>query len=270
MQHQEQNPVEVDWSDRVAIVTLNRPEALNAIDATLAQTAAQSIVRMGTQASAIVLTGKGRAFTAGGDLRWFHENAGGGPEALAQRLSRFLHEDGAALVHAIRNSPVPVVCAINGACVGGGVGLALSADVALASRSTYFLLPQAPALGIVPDLGGTWGLPRAVGRARSLGMCLLGERITAAQAEAWGLIWRVADDAQLLEEALGVARRLAAIAPGVIAETRRLVDESFTRDIGIQLDVEAERQDQLMRAPAFAAACARFLNSSGGRRPQTA
>lgn len=261
-----QDPVEVSWSDRVAVVTLNRPDALNAIDASLAEAAAQCIVRLGTEASAIMLRGKGRAFSAGGDLRWFHENAKEGPDGLAQRLGQFLRDDGAALVRAIRNSPIPVVCAINGACVGGAVGLVLSADLTLASHSAYFLLPQASTLGIVPDLGGTWGLPRAIGRARSLGMSLLGDRVTASQAQAWGLIWQTVDDAVLFEEALDAARRLAAIAPGVVAGTRQLVDASFALDIEQQLDAEAEHQEQLMRAPTFAQACARFLHSSGARR----
>src|SRR6478609_1892572 len=181
--------VRTTLQDGVATLTLDRPHALNALSLALitdlAAALRSSAGHEGTRA--IVLTGAGRAFSAGGDIGWFGEALAGGREHAQSEIAGYMESEGNPLTLAIAGCRVPVVCAVNGPCVGGAVGIALAADVVIAARSAYFLVPQVPQLGAVPDLGATWMLSRLLGRSRALGIALLGERIDAAQAEQWGL-----------------------------------------------------------------------------------
>jgi len=253
--------VRTELKDGVATLTLDRPQALNALSPALIIDLA-SALRASAQdeaTRAIVLTGAGRAFSAGGDIGWFGEVLAGGRAHAQDQIAGYMESEGNPLTLAIADCRVPVVCAVNGPCVGGAVGIALAADVVIAARSAYFLVPQVPQLGAVPDLGATWMLARLLGRSRALGIALLGDRIEAAQAEQWGLIWRSVDDAALAEQAQAIAQRLGNASPAAVRDTRRLIDEAPARTLARQLDHEREAQRAHVGADFFNAACTRFL-----------
>lgn len=249
--------VKVDLEDGVATLTLDRPQVLNALTRELALAALvalREVVAGG--ARAILLTGAGRAFSSGADLGSAAPAVASG--AIAEQVGRDMAQATNPLIEAIADAPVPVVCAVNGPCVGGGVGLALAADVVVAARSAYFLIPQVAALGIVPDLGATWELPRKIGRARALGMQLLGDRITAERAEQWGLIWQCVDDAGLREEALRIARLLASMPGDAVRAARALTDGAATATLAQQLESERQAQMRLLTGDFFRDAVLRF------------
>lgn len=240
--------------DGVAVVSLDRPDRLNALSWELMTRLREAIETLGRRegVGAIVLTGTGRAFCAGADLYDFAAS-----EDLAAEVAHHLDATMAPLARSILAAPVPVVAAVNGPCAGGGLGLALLADVVIAARSAYFLVPQVSPLGGVPDLGATWVLGRLIGRARALGMALTGERIPAEQAERWGMIWRCVDGEELLEQATGIARGLAA-SPAAVVATRALVDAGFASTSADQLDLETHHQSERFTDPAVTAFVARF------------
>ncbi|MDM0117431.1 enoyl-CoA hydratase/isomerase family protein [Variovorax sp. J22R133] len=239
--------IQTTWHERVAVLALDRPASLNALDPELLHALGTAMSdALDGHATALVLTGTGRAFSAGADLRWFAQRSAQGVEAQRIALKEML-EAGGSVVRAILEAPVPVVSAINGPCIGGALGIALAADVALAGRSAYFSLPQVPQLGIVPDLGASWLLPRLVGRPRAMGMSLFGDRIHAGQAEQWGMVWKCVDDADLQAQALSIARQLAAAPAQAVIGTRRLLDEAFACPMEQQLSEEGRRQMDLVK-----------------------
>ena len=253
--------------DGVATLTLDRPDALNALGPALLIELAAAL-RASTADSrtrAVVLTGAGRAFSAGGDIGWFGEVLAGGAAHAQAEIGRFMEDVGNPLTRAIAECPVPVVAAVNGPCVGGAVGIALAADIVLAARSAYFLVPQVPQLGAVPDLGATWMLSRLLGRSRALGIALLGERIDATQAEQWGLIWRCTADAELQVQAQALAQRLGQASPAALRDTRRLIDAAPATTLEQQLADERTAQRQHVAGAFFNDACARFLARAGSR-----
>jgi 2-(1,2-epoxy-1,2-dihydrophenyl)acetyl-CoA isomerase len=146
---------------------------------------------------------------------------------------------------------VPLVCAVQGAAAGAGVGMALAGDVVLAARSAYFYLPFIPKLGLVPDAGSTWFLAHLIGRARATSLTLLGDKLPAEQAQRWGLIAACVDDAELAQRALDTARRLAALPAHGVIETRAAFDAAQRNDLGQQLDWEATRQRELLDRDSF-------------------
>ncbi|MEJ8854954.1 enoyl-CoA hydratase-related protein [Variovorax robiniae] len=253
--------VRTTLEDGVATLTLDRPQALNALSPALIIDLASALQASAEDEAtrAIVLTGAGRAFSAGGDIGWFGEVLAGGRAHARSEIAGYMESEGNPLTLAIADCRVPVVCAVNGPCVGGAVGIALAADVVIAARSSYFLVPQVPQLGAVPDLGATWMLARLLGRSRALGIALLGDRIEAAQAEQWGLIWRCFDDAALAEQAHATAHRLGSASAAAVRDTRRLIDEAPTQTLARQLDQECEAQRAHVGADYFNAACTRFL-----------
>jgi 2-(1,2-epoxy-1,2-dihydrophenyl)acetyl-CoA isomerase len=159
----------------------------------------------------------------------------------------------------IRALPVPVVCAVNGATAGAGVGIALSADVVIAARSAYFYLPFMAKLGIVPDLGTTWFYQRLLGTGRASALTLLADKLPAEKAAAWGLIWDCVDDAQLMTDALALARRLATLPAHAAIETRRAYEAAANNTLDVQLHYEAERQRELLDKPDFKEGVQAFL-----------
>ncbi|WP_398496693.1 enoyl-CoA hydratase/isomerase family protein [Variovorax sp.] len=245
----------------IATLVLDRAEALNALGPPLldALLAALRACQADAQVRAIVLTGAGRAFSGGGDIGYFGDVLAGGPQHAQEEIGRGMEQVGNPIAQAIADSAVPVVVAVNGPCVGAGVGIALAADVVIAARSAYFLVPQVAQLGAVPDLGATWSLPRLVGRSRALGIALLGDRIDAARAEQWGLIWRCVDDAALLDEAHALARRLGSASAAALRDTRQLIDAATDRTLAEQLAGECEAQRRHVAGAFFNDACARFL-----------
>ncbi|WP_213958219.1 MULTISPECIES: enoyl-CoA hydratase/isomerase family protein [unclassified Variovorax] len=253
--------VHTTLQDGVATLTLDRPQALNALSPELIIDLAAALRASAEDEAtrAIVLTGTGRAFSAGGDIGWFGEVLAGGREHAQSEIAGYMEREGNPLTLAIAGCRVPVVCAVNGPCVGGAVGIALAADIVIAARSAYFLVPQVPQLGAVPDLGATWMLSRLLGRSRALGIALLGDRIEAAQAEQWGLIWRCVDDTALAEQAQAVAQRLGSASAAAVRDTRRLIDDAPSHTLARQLDAERDAQRAHVGADFFHAACTRFL-----------
>lgn len=243
----------------IATITLDRPHRLNALSWETMQRLHDALddVTAVADTRAVVLTGAGRAFCSGADLVDFDDTVTDPGAAVERNMMATL----TPLCEALLQARVPIVAAVNGPCAGGGLGLALLADVTVAARSAYFLVPQVAALGIAPDAGATWVLARHVGRARALGMSLTGERIDAEQAERWGLIWRCVDDADLMAAARAIAAQISAT-PAAAVATRRLVDAATCTPSAEQLDDEARAQGILFGDPAVVESILRFARRS--------
>ena len=222
----------------VRTLVLNRPAALNAFDGALLGelSAALDAAAADTAVRAVVLTGAGRAFCAGQDLADPAVAAAPDLCALVERRSR--------IALRLRSMPVPVVAAVNGVAAGAGANLALCCDLVVAARSASFIQAFSK-IGLVPDTGGTWLLPRLVGRARALGLALLGERLTAEEAVRIGLIWQCVDDADLAGAAQTLAVRLAALPVAALAATRQAMDTAQTLDLPAALAEEGRWQSRL-------------------------
>ncbi|MFT3818901.1 MAG: enoyl-CoA hydratase-related protein [Rubrivivax sp.] len=252
--------VGVEVADGVATVTLRHPAKPNPITQPLQREllAALNALRADAGVRALVLTAAGKAFCVGADLDEMRE-ADGANESLGQWTSDFMAALTNPIVLALREMPVPVVCAVNGAAAGAGAGLAMAGDVLLMARSAYLYLPFVPRLGIVPDMGITWSLPRRAGRQRATALALLGERLGAEQAVQWGVAWAAVDDASLASEAIALARRLARNPRGSALELRRALDASEHNGLAQQLEYERSRQRELIDRPAFREGVAAFL-----------
>lgn len=239
--------------DGLATLTLNRPERLNAFNNGLVEGALAALDKAAADPAvkALIITGAGRGFCAGADLAGIEPK----PEVINAAM-RDLYNP---LILAIDRFPKPTVSAINGVAAGAGVGLALATDIQIAARSASFVLTFGPQLGLVPDLGVTWFLPRAIGRARSRALALLGDKLPADKACDWGLVWEVVEDAECLPAARAIAARLGRGSAETFREIRRLLDAAETRELGPQLDDERETQITLIGKPAFRAGVANFL-----------
>src|SRR5712664_5016675 len=191
----------------VLTITLNRPEKLNAFNPEMHSLLPQAIERAADEAGirAVLLTGSGRGFCAGQDLAERNVSPGAAPIDLSVSIGSYYNP----LVRRLRELPKPVVCAVNGIAAGAGANVALACDLVLAARSASFV-QSFSRLGLIPDSGGTYFLPRLAGTARAMGLALLGEKLSAEEAERWGLIWKVVDDENLLPGATTLARALAA------------------------------------------------------------
>jgi 2-(1,2-epoxy-1,2-dihydrophenyl)acetyl-CoA isomerase len=232
-----ESPVLLDIDGGVASLTLNRPDKLNAFTAAMHAALAGALDRIEGDRGvrAVLLTGAGRAFCAGQDLS---ERAIGGEAVdLGETLERLYNPLISRLVALDR----PVVAAVNGVAAGAGANLALACDLVLAGRSASFIQAFAR-IGLVPDSGGTWHLPRLVGTARALGMALTAEPVTAEQAAAWGLIWRVVDDERLLPEARALAERLAAGPTLALGLIKRAIRGASRTTLDEQLAIERDFQ----------------------------
>ncbi len=189
----------------VLTVTLHRPDKLNAFNPEMHERLREALDRAkGAEVRAVLLTGAGRAFCAGQDLSERNVSPGAAPIDLSLSLGSNYNP----LVRRLRELPKPVVCAVNGVAAGAGANIALACDLVIAARSASFVQAFSK-IGLVPDSGGTFFLPRLVGTARAMGLALLGEKLSAEHAAEWGLIWKVVDDSQLMSEASSLARTLA-------------------------------------------------------------
>ena len=225
-------------------LVLNRPERLNAFDAGMhrALRSALEAAAADPGCRALLLTGSGRAFCAGQDLA---EAAG-----LAD-LRHTLESWYNPLVRQLRALPLPVVCAVNGIAAGAGANIALACDIVLAARSAKFTQAFVK-IGLIPDSGGTFFLPRLIGEARTRALAMLGEPISAAQAEQWGLIWKCVDDDRLMAEAEALAAHLATQPTAAVALIKRALDASASNDLDAQLALEAALQAEAGRTPDYA------------------
>ncbi|MBT2304100.1 enoyl-CoA hydratase/isomerase family protein [Variovorax paradoxus] len=248
-----------DLENSVATLTLNLPHKLNPIALDLQHELREAFARVREDRSvrAVVLTGAGKAFCVGADLSAMRPPDAG--ETLGDQTAKWMQSVSNPLIEEMRALPVPLVCAVNGAAAGAGVGLALAGDVTLAAKSAYFYLSFLPKLGIVPDLGCTWFIPRLVGPARAMGLSLLDERLTAERAAQWGLIWTCVEDDLLLLEAQQVAERLARLPAHAVLEARKAFEASARHTLPEQLHYESERQRELLNRPEFAEGVSAFL-----------
>lgn len=249
--------------DGVAVATLNEGERMNPLSETLQAGMLDVIARIQNDRSirALVLTGRGRGFCSGADLKDFsHRTAQMAPgDSLGSYVGRMMGETGNPLFHGLRTLPVPVVCAVNGAAAGGGFGLALAGDLVIAARSAFFYLPFMPALGIVPDFAAAWIGIRTAGRARTTGLMLTGLKLSAEKATEWGMIWDCVDDNKLQDEAMALARQVAALPAHAIIEARALLDAAQHNTITEQLELERKRQTVLIDGESFAEGMGAFV-----------
>jgi 2-(1,2-epoxy-1,2-dihydrophenyl)acetyl-CoA isomerase len=243
-------------ADGVAMLTLNRPEKLNAFNKAMHGELARALDRVEADPGirAILLTGAGRGFCAGQDLGDRVMGEGDGPPDLGDTLDRLYNP----LIRRICRLERPVVCAVNGIAAGAGANLAFNCDIVLAARSAKFMEPFCK-LGLVPDAGGTYILPRLVGAARARGLTLLGESVSAEQAEAWGLIWRVVDDERLMDEAMGLARHLATQPTKGLGLIKRALLASWSNSLDAQLDLERDLQREAGRTEDYREGVSAFM-----------
>ncbi len=232
--------ISLEHKENVAILTLNHPEVLNAICPRMNMEIKDALLHLGSTentARCLLITGAGRGFSAGANLR----DAGAGTSYSPRK--KYL-DDWEALFMRLKNLRMPVVSAVKGPVVGVGMSLALSADLIVAGKSAYFL--QAfTRIGITPDGGATYILPRLIGKARALELSLLAEKLPAEKAYEWGLINRLVEDDQLMEEAFSLARRLAAGPTVALGWTRRLYWQTFENTYERQFHLEGELVEEL-------------------------
>jgi len=244
-----------DLAGGVARLTLNRPDRLNSFTVQMHGEVAEALSEVERQgARVLLLTGAGRGFCAGQDLADPAVAPGGGGdlgEALEARYN--------PLVRRLAALPIPVVCAVNGVAAGAGANLALACDVVLAARSARFIQSFAN-IGLIPDSGGTWTLPRLAGQARALGLALTGSPLSAEQAEAWGLIWRCVDDDKLAGEADALVAKFAQAPTRGLAETKRLIRAGWAVGLDQALDAERDAQRALGATADYAEGVDAFMN----------
>lgn len=252
---QASSPVLAADHGAVRVLTLNRPQALNAFTADLVTALLGALQAAATDTSVrcVVLTGAGRGFCAGQDLASAIAAPGEPPKDLQAIVEGYR-----PLAQRQRSMPVPVIAAVNGVAAGAGLSLALGCDIVLAARSASFALAFSK-IGLVPDCGGSWLLPRLVGRARALALAMTGDKIGAEEAERIGLIWRCVDDAALQDHALALASRLAAMPTAALAATRNAIDAALPLDFFEAFGNEARVQGRLGFAHDYQEGVAAFL-----------
>jgi 2-(1,2-epoxy-1,2-dihydrophenyl)acetyl-CoA isomerase len=211
------------------------------------------------RARALVLTGAGRGFCAGQDLA----DLRAGPGTITD-LGALIDENFNPLVRRLQALPLPVIAAVNGIAAGAGANLALACDIAIASRSSSFVQSFVK-IGLIPDSGGTAFLPQRVGMARALGLALTGNKLCAEEAQQWGLIWQVVDDAQLPEAAARLAAQLASQPTKAIAAIKRAMRTSTTHTLDEQLDLERDLQRDLGNSHDYAEGVAAFIEKRAAR-----
>lgn len=238
----------------IARLTLNRPDKLNSFNTAMHAEVREALGRVTVEGGRVlVLTGAGRGFCAGQDLGDRAVAPGGQGADLGESIENYYKP----LVLALRNLPLPVIAAVNGVAAGAGANIALACDLVVATRSANFIQSFSK-LGLVPDSGGTWFLPRLVGNARALGLALLGDKLSAEQAAQWGLIWRCVDDPEFKTAVESLATQLAAAPTRGLARTKQAIHESWGHTLDEQLDQERDFQRELGRTPDYQEGVAAF------------
>ena len=249
--------VELDHRDGYAVLTLNRPDVLNSFNALMHAEIRQAVksVERDTSIRCLLLTGAGRGFCAGQDLGDRNVSDAAAPLDLGAALE----ENYNPLVRRLTSMDKPVICAVNGVAAGAGANLALACDIVLAARSASFIQAFCK-IGLLPDCGGTWTLPRLVGGARAQALALLGDKVPAEQAESWGMIWRCVDDDALQDEAHKLAAHLARQPTLGLSLIKRALLASSTNTLGQQLDLERDLQSVAGRSEDFREGVAAFID----------
>ena len=245
--------IKVEVKDGVQVIVLNRPEVLNSFHLPMARELqdALSVSAADDNIRAVLLTGEGRGFCAGQDLA---EVALDGSPDLGETVRAQYNP----IIRAIRRLEKPVVCAVNGVAAGAGANMALACDIVIASEDASFIQSFSK-IGLVPDTGGTFFLPRLVGHARATALMFLGEKVSATTALEWGMIHDVVPGTVLIDTALALARQLAAMPTRSFALTKRALNASWNNDLKSQVQVEEEMQRQAGRTADFSEGVRAFL-----------
>ncbi len=241
----------------IARLTLNRPDKLNSFNTAMHAEVRDALSRVTSEgARVLILSGAGRGFCAGQDLA-DRAVAPGQSTGQAVDLGESIEHNYKPLILALRNLPLPVIAAVNGVAAGAGANIALACDMVIAARSASFVQAFCK-LGLVPDSGGTWFLPRLVGNARAMGLALLGDKLSAAQAESWGLIWRCVDDGELTATVDAFARQFANAPTRGLARTKQAIYGAWQHSLEQQLNIERDLQRELGATADYAEGVAAF------------
>jgi len=245
-------------TDGIARIMLNRPDRLNSFTREMHVELAEALADLG-DARIVILTGAGRGFCAGQDL---NDRSVAPGEAVD--LGATVEESWNPLIRTLAALPQPVIARVNGVAAGAGANIALACDLVVAAKSAKFI-QSFSALGLVPDSGGSWHLPRLVGQARALGLALTSEPLHAEQAAEWGLIWKCVEDAALDAETNSLAERLAALPPLGLAAIKRIVRGSWSRTLDQELDVQRDEMRRLGYTRDYREGVAAFLEKRPAR-----
>jgi 2-(1,2-epoxy-1,2-dihydrophenyl)acetyl-CoA isomerase len=240
----------------IAVLTLNRPDRLNSFTQAMHLEVRDALEKLQADKSVrvLLLTGAGRGFCAGQDLNDRAVEPGAPGVDLGESVEKFY----APLVLKLKNLPMPVICAVNGVAAGAGANLALACDIVLAAKSASFIEAFCK-LGLIPDTGGTWHLPRLVGPARAMGLALLGDKLTAEKAEQWGLIWRAVEDEDLMNEAMALAKHFSTAPTKGLAFTKKAMQASYANTLPEQLKLEGEMMRELGYSHDYREGVAAFI-----------
>jgi len=251
----DEDPALVERREGWRVLTLNRRDRLNSFNEAMHERLMAALLEAEADEGcrALLLTGAGRGFCAGQDLSNRVSEPGVTPD-LTKTIERWYNP----LVRKLRSFRMPIVCAVNGVAAGAGANIALACDVVLAARSAKFIQAFAK-IGLLPDSGGTWFLPRLVGSARARGLALLAEPLPAEKAEAWGLIWKAVDDESLMVEAEKLAAHLATQPTIGLGLTKRALEASWGNTLDRQLDLERDLQGEAGRTPDYAEGVSAFF-----------
>ena len=254
--------IRFETGDRIARITLNRPDRLNSFTAQMHAELRDALARVTGDGDArvLVLTGAGRAFCAGQDL----SDRAVAPGAAPVDLGASIEDNYRPLVLSIRNLPLPVVCAVNGVAAGAGANIALACDIVIATKSASFIQAFCK-IGLVPDSGGTYFLPRLVGSARAMGLAFFGDRVSAEQAAEWGLIWKCVDDGEFVATTDAMAAQLADAPTAGLAAIKRALYASSGNTLEQQIDVERDAQRALGNSADYREGVAAFLEKRAPR-----
>lgn len=242
----------VNSSDGVARITLNRPDRLNSFTRAMHAELRDALDGLG-DARVVILTGAGRGFCAGQDL---NDRAVAPGEAVD--LGETVDESWNPLIRKLATLPQPVIARVNGVAAGAGANIALACDMVFAARSAKFI-QSFSALGLIPDSGGSWHLPRLVGQARALGLALTGEPLPAEKAVDWGLIWKAVEDDQLDAEVDAVATKLASLPPLGLSAIKQIIRSSWSRSLDEELDMQRDEMRRLGFTHDYREGVAAFL-----------
>jgi 2-(1,2-epoxy-1,2-dihydrophenyl)acetyl-CoA isomerase len=254
--------IQFDQRDGYAVITLNRPDVLNSFNAQMHAELREAVTTVERDASlrCLLLTAAGRGFCAGQDLSDRKVSADAAPPDLAKTLDTTYNP----LLRQLTQMPKPVICAVNGVAAGAGANIALACDIVLAARSASFIQAFCK-IGLIPDSGGTWTLPKLVGQARAMGLALLGDKVPAEKAEQWGMIWRCVEDDALMSEAEAMAAHFATQPTKGLGFIKRAIRASHTNTFSEQLDLERDLQSIAGRTQDYREGVAAFMEK---RKPQ--
>jgi 2-(1,2-epoxy-1,2-dihydrophenyl)acetyl-CoA isomerase len=245
----------LEIANGAARLTLNRPDRLNSFTVQMHDEVSRALEAVSkSDARVLVLTGAGRGFCAGQDLGDRAVAPGGEGLDLGESLEKRYNP----LIRKLATLDMPVICAVNGVAAGAGANIALACDIVIAARSAKFIQSFAN-IGLIPDSGGTWTLPRLAGQARAMGLALTGEPLTAERAEAWGMIWKCVDDDKLSAETDALATKFASAPTRGLALTKKLIRESGSRTLDAQLEIERDAQRALGRTADYKEGVAAFM-----------